>query len=1035
MNDPFSMNNPYMSGYLQMPGSMYGGQPVIRNQLFDLSGFPGLQGAPGMMLGMMLQPMLNNYMGNYGFMPGQFQPTQNIYDSYRSINWFQQNQAAASQAASVDQLQYQRTLRGIAFATGSRFGINQDMAAQSMAQDISKFTPFLVQMAPELLDQLGGVRGSNAVMSHYMHLGGRYARDPITGLTGMSGASAGALSNRVYENLYGPGADIGQMKGMGAGEVGRLYDELNRRGFMGAAADRFSAAKAARPDLAGKSRSEIDQLIGSDGGLADTIRSGEADRISQRLKNLSGVVTAMRDIFGDMGKPNAPIPEILNGLQALTQGGLASMDPSRLEMMVRQTYNLSKSTGIGMDNMMRLMGGAAGRADQLGLDRSFALTATQGAVAFGQAYSEVGRGDLAYWGKPDKDKLTVLDQNLRMQAAASITSQTMNAALYIGANMKVGGEAADYIDAIKNGRTTFGAGRSVAMNQAQFVEMMGRSGVDRQMALNILASPTATQEYGAMYDTTGLSRRLQTRLDVEPILLGATGNMVQQFVGGKVSGGVANRMTLAALRAGLSMPEEIRADAEARNSYIAEAMAGASGDAMGAGALGPLAAGLYARYRETVATNPRLAGYGSFEALALAQDPKILARERGIQQEAAATGELQSALSGLNRIGPLRRLVTALSENTVGDKPFGALVSEALGGIPVGEKAGLESKLTNIDKLSREYYGASPAMRKKILAEIKGLAGEVTDTAGKTYVTDASVTPDMASDVAEMLGRGDATGSRHAGSLAGRMMASKGNLAQLGKGAPRMLRDIMNTSQQIDALVSETGMSMTEILAGGAGDAKKERASQLMAQMKGQWSIVNSALADGKPSATPMTATDEKELAEITLSMKKTPDQAVTDLVGALGAKPSDEQRRAIAGYLGSSGRTGSVAMASANWKKVRDLARRKGIINTDGKSPSALIGELQSMALSDDERSLVESVSPLSQLGAGSLDEASVKRAFPAAPGSDAARASAPPSKLVVSGKVTFEAPNTLVFADVQGLGNLPDVGSDRHPRGSGTA
>ena len=48
-------------------------------------------------------------------------------------------------------------------------------------------------------------------------------------------------------------------------------------------------------------------------------------------------MTGLGFAFGDIGKPNAPMVEIINGLQALTQGGLATMDPTRLEMTVRFT--------------------------------------------------------------------------------------------------------------------------------------------------------------------------------------------------------------------------------------------------------------------------------------------------------------------------------------------------------------------------------------------------------------------------------------------------------------------------------------------------------------------------------------------------------------------------------------------------------------------------------------------------------------------------------------------------------------------------
>src|SRR5690606_42097501 len=50
---------------------------------------------------------------------------------------------------------------------------------------------------------------------------------------------------------------------------------------------------------------DLRQLEGAD----QLISAADADRIQRRLENMAGAVKAMRDIFGDMGNPNAPMRE------------------------------------------------------------------------------------------------------------------------------------------------------------------------------------------------------------------------------------------------------------------------------------------------------------------------------------------------------------------------------------------------------------------------------------------------------------------------------------------------------------------------------------------------------------------------------------------------------------------------------------------------------------------------------------------------------------------------------------------------------
>src|SRR5476649_2789474 len=72
------------------------------------------------------------------------------------------------------------------------------------------------------------------------------------------------------------------------------------------------------------------------------------------LKSYTAAIAAVRDLFGDNGRPNAPMRELIAGLEALTAGAVGQIDPGRLNGLVRNTYNLAKQTGIPLNNLMMM---------------------------------------------------------------------------------------------------------------------------------------------------------------------------------------------------------------------------------------------------------------------------------------------------------------------------------------------------------------------------------------------------------------------------------------------------------------------------------------------------------------------------------------------------------------------------------------------------------------------------------------------------------------------------------------------------------
>ena len=162
------------------------------------------------------------------------------------------------------------------------------------------------------------------------------------------------------------------------------------------------------------------------------LRQFDANKIGNRLKNMSGAVAAMREIFGDMGKPNAPMSQLIEGLNALTQGGLATMNPAELERTVRTTQVIARTSGMGMQALTE----PDGPGRRHGPER-WAWTAASASrrprvppssapptVRSVAATSPAGAGAAA-------TSMTIMDQQLRLNAAASPMSNRLGAVMRI----------------------------------------------------------------------------------------------------------------------------------------------------------------------------------------------------------------------------------------------------------------------------------------------------------------------------------------------------------------------------------------------------------------------------------------------------------------------------------------------------------------------------------------------------------------------------------------------------------------------------
>jgi hypothetical protein len=951
-------------GFLASVGAaanpFYGGQEPPR-AAFDFNLFGG-GGNP--LLDILGNVGVSHAMGQAGLVPSQMFATQNFYDQQRAKQYYLDQQFAMSTAAQADRSTYVSMVRGVMRMTkGRALTFEEERAAQGFAGGIAGAAPILAQMFPETFDALHGVRGSAAVMSLGIQRGGRTAQDPVTGLTELSGASAGAMAGEIQRRFFGPEADISAFKGLSMGKLGMLYESLQQRGYAGpslavdapakqmdrmvgdreflarqlgmvrekdaklhatlldqfdanrpgaaadqaarnAGAEALSALRASDPELfrqlsrrataprgvaslpaerqiaellaapvsaqeqhpvataleqlpadaattlltahegrtgqaiaqktvaeqraalaadpesarlaltalrdsdrpafdallAGRAatqrtvgalapadrveelaqshtavtaaldrlaqvRPDIYQQMEQEGKIdaikagikpaasikdlsvgdqdrvlatsedamrkaiaeidraapeigADIKRNFDAKKIGDRLQNLSGAVAAMRDIFGDAGKPNAPMRELIEGLNQLTQGGLATQSPAQLEQSVRLTQGLARSTGMGMDAMMGLMARGAGLADSMGLDRQFVMSATQGAAAFGQAVGQVGAGATPHFQAASPDKMALLDQQLRLQAAHSGMANQLNVALRLSDTMEAAGKpltgpAAALAEALRQHQTEFvrapGAEKeTVFMPEAEFRALMDKSGVDLGTLGQFYRQRPTNLQYGAKYDTGALVRDNAQRADIARIAAqthqtGILAVLGEHHIDGDQAQALAANAAQEVAKTLTTMDPTTRRNDAQRNQLVADAVAAAlPGVDLSPEQRMHIAEGGWGAFDQYIRTNQATRAYGAGLPAFELNDPKITQRGTAIVQEQRIAGAMRSALAGVGQGGLVATFMDQLQR---GDhKDFASFLGAALGGVAPGE---INAAVAQIRELTPEQARTS----------------------------------------------------------------------------------------------------------------------------------------------------------------------------------------------------------------------------------------------------------------------------------------------------------------------------------------
>lgn len=984
------------------PGTMYAGRPPTFVPDFNLASLLGMGGQQAMMLNMMVSPFAGKLLGPE-FVPAQFMPTANLYDQIRAKHQFQSQFAAMNRGSQIDRGAYYEMIRGAAMLSGTPFGFREARAAEAFADDASAAAPFLAMMAPDLFDRMHGRRGSARLMAMGFSSGSRYGLDPVTGQRMMSQASVDRLTANVYDDLYGPTANVGEMRGLTAGRTGQLFDELQRRGLMGGGGRDALVARLGR-------ETGLDERgMAAMPDYADRLQKMDATRVRDRLKSMAGAVSAMQDLFGEMGQPNAPLAQLLNAIEALTQGGLSNMSPERVEQMVRKASNVARSAGASLEALFQLSGAMTGRTDLMGLDRSFATRAAVGGMAFADAHGR-NMGGVTGFGLMGKDQLTMVGAQLTASAAGSQASNRMAAVLRLGDELGViptgadaNSDASRLYRAIRAGQDTFvdsaGVTRNTSMTAPELRKLLSGSGVDLALADRALLQTTSNQAVIAENEQiTGIARRGQARTDIAPLLGQQMAVAFRSIKGVSQEALRAAAVDVSDAAFGLNK-DELQKVANRDYSPLVDA-AVASLQKRGVNVTPELRSQLerevrmgYANFDQTVRMNPGTAGYGGGTNVLVAHNRQTLREAAYADQEAAVEAQAQTALSRLGRADFVQRAVDALRDagpNTnVKDVLAEALgfqgrdkVTDQMAGVfgkLKDDMAALDSRSAADDRLRigdlkkqaaggdeaakaelkrlEEFYGMDAdaisrsesrqlqlAARQRAVRNIERNIPQMQEELRKAGVVTSGLGRKNADDVLKLLQVRHRDSLTRAGKFGESIVLDEEALKAFGEEGLGLMTEMSSTSGRLKQLADElTGGDVEKLLRGDytADAGKKQEVQALQSKLEGLVQKTGEGLAAGKDQSKGWSDSYKERVKTYREDVKRSAASSLGELFGLGGDKSRKAFDRASLDRIAESAKGGD-ALQNALVEARRMKADAFGAGGSDDEKMQRYVSKLR---------------------------------------------------------------------------------------------
>jgi hypothetical protein len=234
-------------------------------------------------------------------------------------------------------------------------------------------------------------------------------------------------------------------------------------------------------------------------------RGLDASKAAQKVKDFTGAVAAVREIFGDNGNPNAPMSQLLAALDHLSQGSISQVGPGKVENVLRSMRQAARDTGVGFEQLAGMSAEIGAYGDTLGIARPISMQNTLNALVMTKAMRDQGKFDTPLFGKMDQATAS-REVAMRMTrgdaSGVGMAMAALRRAVELTPDEFKGTQLEAVVNAYKNGSATYDFGGQT-YNFAEFVgkrgalgvvEIAGQHGITPQ-TMNALARDPATQQF------------------------------------------------------------------------------------------------------------------------------------------------------------------------------------------------------------------------------------------------------------------------------------------------------------------------------------------------------------------------------------------------------------------------------------------------------------------------------------------------------------------------------------------------------------
>lgn len=311
--------------------------------------------------------------------------------------------------------------RGTALSSVMQQGITMDSArmAQYASQIFGVSPSAAYQMSSMILPWAPGL-ASNLPGGSAMEMGaGFFAATQMMRDQSFGGfARIPAKETRgMFEDLmryYAPGGVVDPRKTMGLqlGQLGSLSAALASEGLLQAGVTADDEKRVG--DKLGVTFGSLNE-----GQLASARTALRGQKIAEQMKDYAEITASLADI---MGKPNAPLVEILANLKALTGGSLASMRPSEVQQMLSTLRSTAEVTGVAAPIVLAASQQAAAANKAMGLPESLGVGQVSNALLAAQAAQNSVTGP--FFGRMSREELVA------GYMGAAQRAQTSRASIY-----------------------------------------------------------------------------------------------------------------------------------------------------------------------------------------------------------------------------------------------------------------------------------------------------------------------------------------------------------------------------------------------------------------------------------------------------------------------------------------------------------------------------------------------------------------------------------------------------------------------------